>query len=47
VLAQGRVVNLFWADAGRGADVDADAVGDLLILATRISRSWDRLLARI
>lgn len=47
VLAQGRVVNVLYADAGRGADVDADAVGDLLILASRIAQSWERLLAKV
>jgi len=47
VLAQGRVVNVLYADAGRGADVDGDAVGNLLILASRIAQSWERLLARV
>jgi hypothetical protein len=47
VLAQGRVVNVLYADQGRGAQVDPGAVGDLLILATRISQSWDRLVSRV
>jgi hypothetical protein len=47
VLAQGRVVNVLYADHGRGEQVDSTAVGDLLILATRISQSWDQLLARV
>jgi hypothetical protein len=47
VLAQGRVVNVLYADQGRGEQVDPGAVGDLLILATRISQSWDRLVARV
>jgi len=47
VLAQGRVVNVLYADEGRGAQVEPAAVGDLLILATRIAQSWDQLLARV
>jgi hypothetical protein len=47
VLAQGRVVNVLYADQGRGEQVDPSAVGDLLILANRIAQSWDRLLAKI
>ncbi|MFY3744304.1 hypothetical protein ACOQFB_10370 [Anaeromyxobacter sp. Red801] len=47
ILARGRVVNVFYADAGRGGLVDAGAVGELLILATRISQSYEALLARV
>jgi hypothetical protein len=46
ILALGRVVNVFYADAGRGAMVDASGVGELLILATRIAQSYDALVAR-
>jgi hypothetical protein len=47
ILALGRVVNVLYADGGRGAMVDADGVGELLILATRIAQSYDALLARV
>ena len=47
ILALGRVVNLLYADAGRGEVVDADGVGELLILATRIAQSYDALVARV
>jgi hypothetical protein len=47
ILALGRVVNLFYADDGRGGTVDAGGVGELLILATRISHSYDALVARV
>jgi hypothetical protein len=47
ILALGRVVNVLYADAGRGAMVDADGVGELLILATRIAQSYDALVARV
>jgi hypothetical protein len=47
ILALGRVVNVFYVDAGRGRAVDASAVGELLILATRIAKSYDALLARV
>jgi len=47
ILAVGRVVNVFYADNGRGAVVDAGDVGELLILATRIAKSYDALLARV
>jgi Type II secretion system (T2SS), protein E, N-terminal domain len=47
ILALGRVVNVFYADAGKGGVVDAGGVGELLILATRISKSYDSLLARV
>jgi len=47
VLAQERVVNVLYADDGRGEQVDSGAVGDLLILASRIAQSWERLLARV
>jgi hypothetical protein len=43
----GRVVNVFDADGGKGAMVDASGVGELLILATRIAKSYDALLARV
>lgn len=47
ILALGRVVNVFYVDAGRGQTVDASAVGELLILATRIAKSYDALLSRV
>jgi hypothetical protein len=47
ILAMGRVVNVFYADNGRGGMVDAGGVGELLILATRIARSYEALLERI
>lgn len=47
VLAAGRVVNVFYGDAGRGGLVDAGGVGELLILATRITQSYEGLLARV
>jgi hypothetical protein len=47
ILAVGRVVNVFYADNGRGGLVDAGGVGELLILATRIAKSYDALLARV
>jgi hypothetical protein len=47
ILAMGRVVNVFYADGGKGALVDAGGVGELLILATRISKSYDTLLERV
>ncbi|MGC3997338.1 MAG: general secretion pathway protein GspE [Anaeromyxobacter sp.] len=47
ILAMGRVVNVFYGDAGRGALVDAGGVGELLILATRIAQSYERLLSAV
>lgn len=47
ILALGRVVNVFYADAGKGALVDGGGVGELLILATRIAKSYDALLQRV
>jgi len=46
VLARGRVVNVLYADNGRGELVDPGGVGELLILATRISQSYEQLLAK-
>ncbi len=46
VLARGKVVNVLYADAGRGGLVSTDGVGELLILAARISQSYDVLLRR-
>jgi hypothetical protein len=46
ILARGRVVNVLYADDGRGRMVDPDGVGELLILAAKISQSYDVLLAR-
>ncbi len=43
----GRVVNVFYADNGRGGVVDAGGVGELLILATRIAKSYETLVARV
>ncbi len=47
ILALGRVVNVFYADNGKGAVVDTGDVGELLILASRIAKSYDTLLARV
>jgi type II secretion system (T2SS) protein E len=47
ILALGRVVNVFYADAGKGGVVDSGGVGELLILATRIAKSYEALLARV
>jgi hypothetical protein len=46
VLALGRVVNVLYADAGRGREVDPVDLGELVILASRIAQSYDHLLAR-
>ncbi|HSN91742.1 MAG TPA: hypothetical protein VLS93_10980 [Anaeromyxobacteraceae bacterium] len=46
ILARGRVVNVFYADNGRGAMVDAGDLGELLILATRIAQGYETLLGR-
>ncbi|MBI5069563.1 MAG: general secretion pathway protein GspE [Deltaproteobacteria bacterium] len=46
ILARGRVVNVLYADDGRGRVLDSSGVGELLILATRISQSYDVLLSR-
>jgi hypothetical protein len=47
ILALGRVVNVFYGDNGRGGTVDSADVGELLILATRIAKSYDALLDRV
>jgi hypothetical protein len=47
ILAMGQVVNVFYADGGKGKLVDAGGVGELLILATRIAKSYDALVARV
>ena len=46
ILARGKVVNVLYADAGRGGLVSSEGVGELLILAARISQSYDVLLRR-
>lgn len=46
VLALGRVVNVLYADAGRGRPVEASDLGELVILAARITRSYDALAGR-
>ncbi len=46
VLALGRVVNVLYADAGRGGLVDGSDLGELLILAGRIAQSYDDLAGR-
>jgi len=46
ILARGEVVNLLYADDGRGRVLDASGVGELLILAARITQSYDVLLSR-
>jgi hypothetical protein len=40
-------VNLFYADNGKGGMVDSGDVGELLILATRIAKSYDTLLEKV
>jgi hypothetical protein len=47
ILGLGRVVNVIYADGGRGAMVDAGGVGELLILATRIAQSYEQMVARV
>ena len=47
ILALGRVVNVFYVDNGKGGTVDSGDVGELLILATRIAKSYDTLLQRV
>jgi hypothetical protein len=46
VVALGRVVNVLYADNGRGAQVEAGDLGELLILAARIAQSYDALARR-
>ncbi len=46
VLALGRVVNLLYADNGRGEQVDPNDLGELLILAARIAQGYDALVLR-
>jgi prepilin-type processing-associated H-X9-DG protein len=46
ILARGRVANVLYADGGRGGLVDPGCVGELLILASRISQSYGSLIAR-
>jgi hypothetical protein len=46
ILALGRVVNVLYVDNGRGALVDPDDLGELLILATRIAQGYDALARR-
>jgi hypothetical protein len=46
ILALGRVVNVLYADNGRGALVDPSDLGELLILATRIAQGYDALARR-
>jgi hypothetical protein len=47
ILALGRVVNVLYADCGRGGFVDAGGVGELLILSTRIAKTYETLVARL
>lgn len=46
ILALGRVVNVLYADNGKGGQVDSGDLGELLILATKIAQSYDVLLSR-
>jgi hypothetical protein len=46
ILARGRVVNVFYADNGKGGTVEAGDLGELLILATRIAQGYEALLGR-
>lgn len=47
ILALGNVVNVFYADNGKGGMVDPSGIGELLILATRIANSYAALVARV
>ena len=46
ILALGRVVNVLYADNGKGAQVDSAGIGELLILATKIAQSYEALVSR-
>jgi len=46
ILARGQVVNVLYADDGRGRSVNLEGLGELLILAARISQTYDGLLER-
>jgi hypothetical protein len=46
LLALGQVVNVLYADNGRGQLVDPTDLGELLILATRIAQGYDALASR-
>jgi Type II secretion system (T2SS), protein E, N-terminal domain len=46
ILARGRVVNVLYGDNGRGEVVDAGGLGELLVLAARIAKSYDALASR-
>jgi hypothetical protein len=46
ILTRGRVVNLLYADNGRGGLVGGGDLGELLILATKIAKSYDALITR-
>jgi hypothetical protein len=46
ILALGKVVNVLYADNGRGQQVDPSDLGELLILATRITQGYDALTRR-
>jgi hypothetical protein len=45
-LALGRVVNVLYADNGRGEEVEAGDLGELLILATHIAQTYEVLARR-
>jgi hypothetical protein len=47
ILALGRVVNVFYGDAGRGGMVDPAGISELIVLATRIAQSYDALVRRV
>jgi len=46
VVALGRVVNVLYADNGRGEQVEAGDLGELLLLAARIAQSYDAMAGR-
>jgi len=46
ILARGKVVNVLYADDGRGRMVNPEGLGELLILAVRIAQTYDVLLER-
>jgi hypothetical protein len=46
ILAREQVVNVLYADDGRGATVDPAGVGELLILASKIAQIYEQLMAQ-
>jgi len=46
VVALQRVVNVIYADNGRGAQVEPEALAELVVLAARVALTWDALARR-